>query len=96
MSVNSSMPQLVQNMRAVTVRFDENVFDPTLVQVMLSSNCTRAVVVDYANPVLIDIPDTGLNTGQCRYTIQLVDSNNRQIGFPLAGFFVAEGKKSSS
>ena len=91
-SVNSSVPQLVQNMRAVTVFFDENLFDIQSVQVMLTSDCTQSVVVDYANPVLINIPGTGMNTGQCRYTIQLIDGNNRKIGYPLTGFFVAEGK----
>ena len=73
--------------------FDENLFDTQSVRVMLTSNCTQSVVVDYANPVLINIPSTGMNTGQCRYTIQVIDGNNGQIGFPLTGFFVAEGKE---
>ena len=81
-------------MRAVSVFFDENVFEPETVSVMLSSTCTEPVMVGYTNPVLINIPDTGLNTGQCQYTIQLVDSNMQPIGFPLTGFFIAEGKSS--
>ena len=90
--VNSTVPQLVQNMRAVTVTFDETLFNVQSLQVILSSNCTESVIVAYTNPVLISIPDTGLNTGQCRYTIQLIDGNSQQIGYPLSGYFVAEGK----
>ena len=89
--MNSTVPQLAQNMRAVNVFFDETVFEPQTVRVMLSSNCTQPVIVDYTNPVVISIPDTGLNTGQCLYLIQLVDGNLQPVGYPLSGFFVAEG-----
>ena len=90
-SVNSTVPQLVQNMRAVRVFFDESVFDAQAVRVMLSSNCTQPVIVDYTNPAEIIIPYTGLNTGQCLYLIQLVDGNLRQVGYSLSGFFIADG-----
>ena len=92
-SVNSSEPQLLQDMRVVTVLFDETLFDIQTVRVMLSSNCTSSVIVDYNNPVMISIPDTGTNTGQCRYVIQVIDGNAQQIGYPLTGFFVAEGMR---
>ena len=73
------------------MEFNENVFEATDIQVIFSSNCTSSVTVDYSNPLLVTIPDTGLNTGQCQYNIQLVDSNSQQIGYPVLGFFVAEG-----
>lgn len=71
--------------------FNENVFEPADVQVVLSSNCTSSVTVGYSNPLLVTIPDTGLNSGLCQYNIQLVDSDSQQIGYPVLGFFVAEG-----
>ena len=75
----------------MSTEFDETVFDANSVRVNFSSNCTSSVTVDYSNPLLVTIPDTGQNTGQCRYSIQLVDSNSQQIGYPVLGFFVAEG-----
>ena len=89
--VNSTAPQVVQDMRALAMEFNENVFEVLNVQVQFSSNCTDSVTVSYSNPLLLTIPDTGANTGQCQYIIQLVDSNAQQIGYPVVGFFVAEG-----
>lgn len=77
---------------AVQVEFNEALFDVNSVRVMFSSNCTKSVIVAYANPVLVAIPDTGLNTGQCHYSIQLVDSISRHIGYPIMGLFVPNGK----
>ena len=73
------------------MEFNESVFETINIQVIFSSNCTSSVTVGYSNPLLVTIPDTGLNTGQCQYSIQLVDSNSQQIGYPVLGFFVAEG-----
>ena len=73
------------------MEFNESVFEMIDIQVVFSSNCTSNVTVGYSNPLLVTIPDTGLNTGQCKYSIQLVDSNSQQIGYPVVGFFVAEG-----
>ena len=75
----------------MSIEFDETVFDTNSVRVVFSSNCTFSTTVDYSNPLLVAIPDTGLNTGQCQYNIQLVDSNSQQIGYPVSGFFVAGG-----
>lgn len=75
----------------MSIEFDETVFDTNSVRVVFSSNCTSSTTVDYSNPLLVAIPDTGLNTGQCQYNIQLVDSNSQQIGYPVSGFFVAGG-----
>ena len=75
------------------MEFNENVFETIDIQlqVVFSSNCTSSVTVGYSNPLLVTIPDTGINTGQCQYSIQLVDSNSQQIGYPVLAFFVAEG-----
>ena len=91
-NVNSSKPQVVQSQRAVRVDFNETLFDVASVRVRFSSNCTNSVTVDYSNPVMITIPDTVmLSSCQCQYTIQLVDSNSQQIGYPITGFFEARG-----
>ena len=92
--VNSSVPQLAQGARAVVLEFDETVFEASSVSVIFSSNCTSSVMVDYSNPVQITIPDTGANTGQCQYSIQLVDGNSQQIGYPIIDYFVTEGLQS--
>ena len=89
--VNSTLPQVVQNRRVLTTEFNESVFETIDIQVIFSSNCTSSVTVSYSNPLMVTIPDTGSNTGQCQYNIQLVDSNSQQIGYPVLGFFVAEG-----
>ena len=89
--VNSSVSQVIQGARAISIEFDETIFDATSVRVNFSSNCTSSVTVGYSNPLMVTIPDTGLNTGQCQYNIQLVDNNSQQIGYPVLGFFVAEG-----
>ena len=81
---------MVQNRRVLAMEFNENVFEATDIQVIFS-NCTSGVTVNYSNPLLVTIPDTGLNTGQCQYNIQLVDSNSQRIGYPFLGFFVVEG-----
>ena len=73
------------------MEFNESVFETIDIQVIFSSNCTSSVTVSYSNPLMVTIPDTGVNTGQCQYNIQLVDSNSQQIGYPVLGFFVAEG-----
>ena len=85
------MSEIVQGVRAVTVEFDESVFDVNSVRVNYSSNCTPSVIVSYNNPLLLTIPDIGANTGRCQYNIQLVDINSQQIGYPIIGFFEAEG-----
>ena len=51
------------------------------------SNCSESVTVDYSNPVLITIPNTGLKTAKCQYSIQMVDSNLTQTGYPITGYF---------
>lgn len=89
--MNSSVPQILHSKRAVTVTFNEELFDNNSVRVMFSSNCTDPVTVDYRNPVLISIPDTGSNIGLCSYIIQLVDGNLQQIGYQLHGIFLAKG-----
>ena len=93
-NINTSPPQEVRNQRAVRVEFNETFFDANSVRVNFSSNCTSNVMVDYGNPLLITIPDTGLNTGQCQYDIQLVDRvmSTFLIGYPITGFFIAEGE----
>ena len=91
-SVNSSLPQNIRKLRAVRVDFNETLFSAGSVRVMFSSNCTSSVTVDYSSPLMITIPDTGLNTGQCQYSIQLVDRNSQQIGYPIVGLFEAECK----
>ena len=85
------MSEVVQEARVVSIEFNETVFDANSVRANFSSNCTSSMTIDYNNPLLVTIPDTGLNTGQCQYNIQLVDSNLQQIGYPVFGFFVAEG-----
>ena len=45
------------------MEFNENVFDADDIQVLFSSNCTASIIVDYNNPLLLTIPDTGANTG---------------------------------
>ena len=90
-SVNSSFVQVDQNMEKVTIMFtiDENVVHVVPAGVNFSSNCTESVTFDYTNPVLITIPNTQsrLKTGQCQYSIQLVDSNWTQIGYPITGYY---------
>ena len=71
-NINFSLPQEVRDQRAVKIEFSETLFDVNSVRVMFSSNCTSSVTADYSNPLLITIPDTGANTGQCQYNIQLV------------------------
>ena len=89
--VNSTAPQIVEDRRALVMGFNEDVFEASSVSVIFSSNCTSSVMVDYSNPVQITIPDTGANTGQCQYSILLVDSNSQQIGYPVIDYFVIEG-----
>ena len=90
-NVNSSLPQEIRSQRVVKVDFEDELFQVnSLNSVTFLSNCTESVTVDYSNPLLITIPDTGLNTGQCHYSIQLVDSNSQQIGYSITGFFEAE------
>ena len=92
-NINSSPSQEVRDQRAVRVEFSETLFDVNTVRVMFSSNCTSSVTVDYSNPLLITIPDTRVNTGQCRYNIQVVDraTSTLPIGYPITGFFNARG-----
>ena len=92
-NVNSSSPQEVRSERAVRVDFNETLFNIASVRVRFSSTCTDPVTVDYSSPVMITIPDTGmLSSGQCQYTIQLVDSNSQHIGYPIIGYFDIECK----
>ena len=76
------------------VEFSETLFDVNSVRVVFSSTCTDSVTVDYSNPLLITIPDTGANTEQCQYNIQLVDraTSTLTIGYPITGFFNTEGE----
>ena len=86
--VNSTAPQVVQNMRALAMEFNENVFDADDIRVLFSSNCTASIIVDYNNPLLLTIPDTGANTGQCQYSIQLHGGQQclaDRIGYLVAG-----------
>ena len=90
-NVNSSFPEVDERERTVRVVFNEDLFVNS-VRVMFFSNCTESVTNDYNNPVVIAIPNTGMNTGQCQYSIQLVDSRARPIGYPVRGFFEVEGE----
>ena len=93
-NINSSPSQEVRDQRAVRVEFNETLFDVNTVRVMFSSNCTSSVIiVDYSSPILITIPDTRANTGQCQYNIQVVDraTSTLPIGYPITGFFNARG-----
>ena len=87
--MNSSIVQVDQNMEKVTIMFtiNETLFDVIPAGVIFSSNCTKSVMFDYSNPVLINLPNIGLNSGRCQYSIQLVDSNLTQIGYPISGYF---------
>ena len=89
--VNKTAPQIVEDRRALIMEFNEDVFDASSVYIIFTSNCTSSVMVDYSNPVQITIPDTGVNTGQCQYSILLVDTNSQQIGYPIIDYFVIEG-----
>ena len=77
----------------MTVEFDESLFDANAVKVNFSSNCTSSVTMDYSNPFVVTIPDTGLSTGLCQYNIQLVDltTATSPIGYAITGSFNADG-----
>lgn len=90
-NVNSSLPRVLNEKRAVTVNFNDFLFDDSIVRVMFSSNCTSAVTTSYSNPVMITIPDIESNTCQCQYSVNLIDGNSHQIGYPINGFFDISG-----
>ena len=99
-NVNISSPhiQVVQGLPAARVDINEAIFDINLktnAMVVFSSNCTDSVTVNYSNPILILLLDTGLNTGLCQYSIQLVDDTSQQIGYPMLGFFDADSTSES-
>ena len=90
LTLNSTPPQVKQDMQQLTISFtvNETLLNVNPDRVILSSNCTDSEVsVAYTNPVLITIPKTRLNTGQCNYSVQLVDGNSQQIGYTITGFF---------
>ena len=70
---------------------NESLFDVNPFAVMFSSNCTTNNTLAYSNPVMIEINHTRLNIGHCQYSIQLVDNNSQQIGYPLQGHFEVLG-----
>lgn len=93
---NTSVPQVLLNiMQQLTIVFtvNESLFEAIPVGVMFSSNCTINLTVAYINPVYITVNDTGLKVAvdQCQYSIQLVDGNLQQIGFPITGYFGFQG-----
>lgn len=88
-NVNSTAPLELRDQRAVSVAFNEALFDTGIVKIMFSSNCTVSTVVDYMNPATIAIPGTGTHTGQCQFAILLVDDSQRPIGYPIQGIFEA-------
>ena len=89
-NVNSSLPQVTSDQTSVKVEFNETLFDVnSVVRVNFSSNCTTSSIVDYENPINIPIPDMSMYIGrQCQYSIRLLDSNLKQIGYPVQGTFV--------
>ena len=91
-NVNSSLPQVVQELQAVKVYFNETLFNNSSVRVIFSSNCADSEAVNYSNPILMNIPDTWFNSGQCHYFIQLVDSNSQPVGYPITGHVEVGGK----
>ena len=88
-NVNSTPPVKSRDQRAVSVAFNEALFDKNIVEIMFSSNCTISTVVDYVNPATIALPDTGTNNGECRFAILLVDNSQQPIGYPIQRTFEA-------
>lgn len=87
--MNSSLPLELRDRRAVSIAFNEALFDTNTVKIMFSSNCTVSTVVDYKNPATITIPHLGTNTGKCQFAILLVDNSQQPIGYPVRGTFEA-------
>ena len=93
-SVFTRPPVVVAEERAIEVNFDSSLLDDSADRVMFSSNCTGSTAEAYSPTVRISIPDAlpGVNSGQCRYTIQLVDTSSQPIGYSITGFFNITGQ----
>ena len=94
--MNSTIPQVLLNMRQVTIIFlvDEFLFEDIPVAVMFSSNCSTNLTMMYSNPVIVAINVTGGRSNEvshCHYSIHLVNGNSHKIGFPINGYFVIQG-----
>ena len=98
--MNSTIPQVLLNMRQVTIIFSVNefLFEDIPVAVMFSSNCTTNLTMMYSNPVIVAINVAGGLSNEishCHYTVQLVNGNSQKIGFPINGSFVIQGISST-
>lgn len=87
-NVNSSEPVADLNLWEVRVEFDEELFNySTNMNIKLSSNCTSTIQVEYNQSIRIPIPKFNITTEVCHYTIQLMNEQSQNIGYPVLGFF---------